>query len=166
MAKNNRDFSDERLRYLYESARLGSMRAASEFLNMAPSSISRQIAGMEKELGIELIERSRHTVQLTAAGQLAVQYYRDRLSQREALTSSIDDLRGHRQGHIVVAVGQGLVRMPLVRSLSEFVEKFPGSRSPSRMPRPATWQASYETMTRISALRWIRRTIRAFAPEW
>lgn len=126
MAKNNRDFSDERLRYLYESARLGSMRAASEFLNMAPSSISRQIAGMEKELGIELIERSRHTVQLTAAGQLAVQYYRDRLSQREALTSSIDDLRGHRQGHIVVAVGQGLVRMPLVRSLSEFVEKFPG----------------------------------------
>lgn len=102
------------------------MRAASEFLNMAPSSISRQIAGMEKELGIELIERSRHTVQLTAAGQLAVQYYRDRLSQREALTSSIDDLRGHRQGHIVVAVGQGLVRMPLVRSLSEFVEKFPG----------------------------------------
>ncbi len=126
MAKNNRDFSDERLRYLYESARLGSMRAASEYLNMAPSSISRQIAGLEKELGIELIERSRHTVQLTSAGQLVLQYYRDRLSQREALSSSIDDLRGHRQGHIVLAVGQGLVRMLPVRSLSEFLGKFPG----------------------------------------
>jgi DNA-binding transcriptional LysR family regulator len=126
VARSNRDFSDERLRYLYESTRLGSMRAASEFFNMAPSSISRQIAGLEKELGIELIERSRHTIQLTTAGQLVLQYYRDRLSQREALTASIDDIRGHRKGHIVLAVGQGLVRMPLVRSLAEFVVKYPG----------------------------------------
>jgi DNA-binding transcriptional LysR family regulator len=124
--RKSRDFSDERLRYLYESARLGSMRAASEYLDMSPSSISRQIAGLEKELGIELVERSRHTVQLTIAGQLVLQYYRDRQSQREALISSIDDIRGLRKGHIVLAVGQGLVRMPLVRSLSEFVAKHPG----------------------------------------
>lgn len=102
------------------------MRAAAEYLNMAPSSISRQIAGLEKELGIALVERSRHTVQLTAAGQLVLQYYRDRLSQRETLTSSIDDIRGHRKGHIVLAVGQGLVRMPLVRSFTEFVSTYPG----------------------------------------
>lgn len=126
MARKKGDFSDERLRYLYESARLGSMRAASEYLDMAPSSISRQIGELEKELGIDLIERSRHSVQLTAAGQLVVQFYRDRLSQREALVSSLDDIRGHRKGHIVIAVGQGLVRMPLVRSLSEFVGKYPG----------------------------------------
>ena len=125
MPRKNRDFSDERLRYLHESARLGSMRAASEYLDMAPSSISRQIGELEKELGIDLVERSRHTVQLTAAGQLVVQFYRDRLSQREALVSSIDDIRGHRKGHIVVAVGQGLIRMPLVRSLSEFVGRYP-----------------------------------------
>ncbi len=120
------DFSDDRLRYLYEAARLGSMRAASEYLDMAPSSISRQIGMLEKELGVDLIERSRHIVQLTAAGQLVLQYYRDRQSQREALAASIDDIRGHRAGHIVVAVGQGLVRMPLVRALSEFVLKYPG----------------------------------------
>lgn len=126
MPRKNRDFSDERLRYLYESARLGSMRAASEYLDMAPSSISRQIGELEKELGIDLVERSRHAVQLTAAGQIVVQFYRDRLSQREALVSSIDDIRGHRKGHIVVAVGHGLVRMPLVRGLSEFVGRYPG----------------------------------------
>lgn len=126
MQRKSRDFSDERLHYLYESARLGSMRAASEYLNMSPSSISRQIAGLEKELGIELIERSRHTVQLTMAGQLVLQHFRDRQSQREALISSIDDIRGLRKGHIVLAVGQGLVRMPLVRSLSDFVAKYPG----------------------------------------
>lgn len=126
MGRNTKDFADDRLRYLYESVRLGTMRAASEYLNMAPSSISRQIAGLEKELGIDLVEKSRHTVQLTSAGQLVLQYYRDRLSQRETLISGIDDIRGRRKGHIVIAVGQGLVRMPLVRSISEFVEKFPG----------------------------------------
>jgi DNA-binding transcriptional LysR family regulator len=82
------------------------MRAASDYLNMAPSSISRQIAGLEKELGIDLVEKSRHTVQLTSAGQLVLQYYRDRLSQRETLISGIDDIRGRRKGHIVIAVGQ------------------------------------------------------------
>ena len=46
-----------RLRYLYEAARLGTMRAASEELNVATSSISRQIAALEKDLGMRLIER-------------------------------------------------------------------------------------------------------------
>lgn len=126
MSSHNRGFVDGSLRYLYESVRLGTMRAASEYLNMAPSSISRQIAGLEKELGIDLVEKSRHTIQLTAAGQLVLEYYRDRLSQREALTAGIDDLRGLRKGHILIAVGQGLVRMPLVRSISEFIDRYPG----------------------------------------
>lgn len=117
---------DDRLKYLYESARLGTMRAASEHLNMAPSSISRQIALLERELGIDLVEKSRHTVQLTFAGQLVLQYYKDRLSQREALTSSLDEVRGRRAGNIAIAVGQGLVRIPLVRSISQFLKKYPG----------------------------------------
>lgn len=126
MGRNIKDFADDRLRYLYESVRLGTMRAASEYLNVAPSSISRQIAALEKELGVDLVEKSRHAVQLTIAGQLVLQYYRDRLSQREALISGLDDLRGRRKGHITLAVGQGLVRMPLVRSISDFVGKYPG----------------------------------------
>jgi DNA-binding transcriptional LysR family regulator len=126
MGRSTKEFVDDRLKYLYESARLGTMRAASEYLNMAPSSISRQIALLEKELGIDLVEKSRHNVQLTVAGQLVMQYYKDRLSQREALVSSLDEVRGRRAGNIAIAVGQGLVRMPLVRSISQFVKKFPG----------------------------------------
>ena len=111
MGKNIMDFADARLAYLYESVRLGTMRAASEHLNMAPSSISRQIASLERELGIDLVEKSRHTVQLTTAGQLVLQYYRDRLSQRESLISGIDDIRGQRKGQMVLAIGQGLIRV-------------------------------------------------------
>ena len=54
-----------RLRYLYEAARLGTMRAASEELNVATSSISRQIAALEKDLGMRLIEGGRRKIKLT-----------------------------------------------------------------------------------------------------
>jgi DNA-binding transcriptional LysR family regulator len=119
-------FTDDRLRYLFESVRLGTMRAASEYLDIAPSSISRQISSLERELGTLLVEKGRHTIQLTTAGELVVDYYRERLSQREALVAAIDDLRGSRKGHLTIAVGQGLVRMPLVRTLREFMSKYPG----------------------------------------
>ena len=66
-----------RLRYLYEAARLGTMRAASEELNVATSSISRQIAALEKDLGMRLIEGGRRKIKLTEAGDAAFAYYRE-----------------------------------------------------------------------------------------
>jgi hypothetical protein len=48
------EISDSRLKYLYEAHRQGTMRAASEFFNVAPSSVSRQIASLERELGLTL----------------------------------------------------------------------------------------------------------------
>lgn len=121
-----KDFPDDRLRYLYESVRLRTMRAASDFLGMAPSSISRQIAGLERELGFEVIEKNRHTLQLTAAGERLVDYYKDRLSQREALLSDLGDLRDQRTGTISIAIGKGLVRVVLAQSVAEFTSKYPG----------------------------------------
>lgn len=121
-----RDFADERLRYLYESHRLRTMRAASEFFDVAPSSVSRQIASLEEELGLALVERGRHSIQLTAAGAMVLDYYRDRLAQREALIAGIDDLRGLRKGHLFVAAGHGLLRMPLIRTLRDYMEHHPG----------------------------------------
>lgn len=123
-----KEFPDDRLRYLFESVRLGTMRAASEFFDMVPSSISRQIAGLEKEIGFDVIEKNRHTLQLTAAGKLLVDYYKDRLAQREALLSDLDDLRDMRTGNINVAMGKGLVRVTLAQSVAEFTSMFPGVR--------------------------------------
>lgn len=51
--------NDGRIHFLYQAWRSGSMRAASEILEMAPSSISRQIARLEHEVGSTLIEHGR-----------------------------------------------------------------------------------------------------------
>ncbi|MCK9919731.1 LysR family transcriptional regulator [Microbacteriaceae bacterium K1510] len=121
----SRTLVEDGLLYLSHAARLGTMRAASDLFDVSPSTISRQIASLEKEFGIDLVEKNRHVVKLTEAGRRVLTYYRDQQAQRETLLSDIDDLKGLRTGHVVIAVGQGLIRIPLVASIQEFNRRFP-----------------------------------------
>ncbi len=45
-----------RLRYLFEAVRLGGVRAAADFLNVAPSAVSRQLVLLEKAARTPLLE--------------------------------------------------------------------------------------------------------------
>ena len=51
------DFDQERLHYLRQAVRLGSIRGAAERLNVNPSTVSRQIALLEKQVSTTLLER-------------------------------------------------------------------------------------------------------------
>lgn len=114
-----------RLRYLYEVARCGSMRAASEKMNVAPSSVSRQIATLEDELGVGVLERGRGTAKLTEAGEMVVRYYREDLTQKEMLASHLDDIRGLRRGTVIISMGEGYVSDLLSESLQAFSARYP-----------------------------------------
>ena len=117
--------SDIRLRYLFESARLETMRAASDKLDVATSSVSRQIAELEKDLGIPLIEKGRRRIKLTEAGEAAYLYYRDKLAQEEAFLSKIDELKNMRTGNIYLALGSAFISPQFSEMLQEFMEKHP-----------------------------------------
>lgn len=117
--------SDIRLRYLYESARLETMRAASESLDVATSSVSRQIAELEKELGIALIEKGRRRIKLTEAGEAAYLYYREKMSYEEAFLSRIDELKNMRTGDIYLAMGSAFISQQFSEMLQGFMEKYP-----------------------------------------
>lgn len=109
------------LRYLYESARLGTMRAASEKLEVEPSTISRQIARLEKALGIELIERSRRKVMLTEAGKLTVDYYKEIRTSEDTWLANLENLKSARAGSIVIHMGEGLITDAFLGMLNRFV---------------------------------------------
>lgn len=119
------DFSDERLKYLFLSARLGTMRAAADAFGVAPSSVSRQIAQLERYLRQPLVEKGVHKVRLTAAGELVVAHYQERLAQKEVLLSRLDDLRGVRTGRYSLAVGEGFISTVLMSCLERFTQKYP-----------------------------------------
>jgi DNA-binding transcriptional LysR family regulator len=121
-------FHDHRLRYLAEAVRGGTMRAASENLNVAPSSISRQIAQLEEELGVPLIERSRRRLKLTEAGEIALNYYRELETHQEAFVSRLRDIKGLRGGTVRLAVGEALIGDLLLQVLQRFMAQYPDIR--------------------------------------
>lgn len=117
---------DSALQYFYEAANLGSMRLASDKIGVAVSSISRQIAQLEHELGVPLIERGRRSIRLTEAGQLAYEYHKNQLAGREWLLNQIQELREVKTGRIDLAIGEGFFGPPFTAMIEAFQAKNPG----------------------------------------
>jgi molybdate transport repressor ModE-like protein len=63
-----------RLRLLREVARRGSIAAAAEELSISASAVSQQLAKLERETGVALLERGPRSVRLTAAGVLLAKH--------------------------------------------------------------------------------------------
>ncbi|ETK34129.1 LysR family transcriptional regulator [Microbispora sp. ATCC PTA-5024] len=61
--------SSHRLKVLQEVFRTGSIAGAARTLRLSPSAVSHQLARLEEEAGVGLVERSAHSLQLTAAGR-------------------------------------------------------------------------------------------------
>lgn len=119
------DFDHERLHYLREAVRLGSNRRAAERLNVNPSTVSRQIALLEKEVSSTLLERFGRGVRATEAGQLLVEYARIQNSAREDTLAKLADLKTLKSGHIELATGEGYIGDLLGGPLQEFCQRFP-----------------------------------------
>lgn len=113
------------LRYFHEVARGGSIRAASDSLNIAPSAISRQIVKLEEEMGEPLFERRPRGMVLTPAGQAYQVYVLDALMSLRRLHSEIAELRGLKKGLVRVATIEGLVGSYLSRAISDFRQRLP-----------------------------------------
>jgi len=114
------------LRYLHEAAKLGSMRAAADKLGIAVPSISRQVAQLEAEAGIALIEHGRRSVKLTEAGQLVMAYYGEHLAHREAFDLRLSDLKGLRAGLVKLVIGEGFIGEALAGVLARFAARHEG----------------------------------------
>ncbi|MRX51621.1 LysR family transcriptional regulator [Paracoccus sp. S-4012] len=114
------------MRYLLEALRAGSMRAAGDRLDVAASSISRQIAQLEEHYGAALVEKGRRGIRLTRAGEIVVEHYRNQLADREALHARLADLRAVRTGEVTLAVGEGFLGRSLTDMITRFRQDHPG----------------------------------------
>src|SRR4051794_33905947 len=88
-----------RLRVLREVATRGSFSAAADALHFTQSAVSQQIAALEREAGMPLVERGARGVRLTQAGEALVRHtdvILARLADAEAELEAIAGLRGGR----------------------------------------------------------------------
>lgn len=116
------------LRYFSEVARTGSLRQASDAYFVAPSAISRQISNLEKELGVELFERSSRGMVLTEAGQLTLQFVRESSTNIDRFRAMIEDLSQLRRGTVNLAVVEGTTSTFLPSVIAAFGQRYPGVR--------------------------------------
>ena len=114
-----------RLRVLKEVAYRGSFSAAAEALSYTQSAISQQIATLEAETGMALLERHPRGVTLTAAGQTLVGHAEGILARLEAAESSLEAIAGLRGGRLRVASfpTAGAALMPL--AIATFRSAYP-----------------------------------------
>ncbi|SAL75133.1 LysR family transcriptional regulator [Caballeronia terrestris] len=118
--------TESRIVYFYEAVRCGTIRAAADALNVAPSAVSRQIGLLESELDAVLVERHARGVKPTEAGAHVIDYFREQLAHRDDLLSRLQELRGLRTGHISVVLGEGFVSDLLAGPMQHFCKQFPG----------------------------------------
>src|SRR3989454_1736082 len=118
--------SASRLRILSEVAKRGSFSAAAQALPSPQPAVSQQIAALETQTGVKLLERHARGVRLTAAGQTLVAHAEGvlaRLDAAEAALSAIAGLRGGRLRMASFPTG-GATLMPV--AIAEFRAAYPG----------------------------------------
>lgn len=117
--------TESRIAYFFEAVRSGTIRAAADWLNVAPSAVSRQITLLEEELDAALIERHSRGVTPTEAGEYVIEYFREQRAHRDDLLSRLQELRGLRTGHVNVVLGEGFVSDMLSGPMQQFCRQYP-----------------------------------------
>jgi DNA-binding transcriptional LysR family regulator len=106
----------QRLRVFRSVVASGSIQAAARHLGFTPSAVSQQVATLQKETGLVLIERSGRGIVPTAAARALVAESDDVIAALSRLDAVITDLREGRTGRLVVGyfASAGAAWMPRV----------------------------------------------------
>jgi DNA-binding transcriptional LysR family regulator len=115
-----------RLRMLKEVAYRGSFSAAALALDYTQSAVSQQIAALEAEVGLTLLERHPRGVSLTAAGQTLVGHAEGVFAQLDAAEAALSEIAGLRGGRLRMASfpTAGGTLMPV--AIAAFRSSYPG----------------------------------------
>lgn len=106
-----------RMRILREVATYGSIAAAAEALYMTPSGVSQQMAALEREAGVELLDRTHRRVRLTSAGERLVARTEQVLAVLEEAQAELADVAGGLAGRLSICAFPTAARAILVPAL-------------------------------------------------
>ncbi|QIK61807.1 LysR family transcriptional regulator [Leucobacter viscericola] len=116
----------EQLRSFSEVASIGHFTRAAEQLHLAQPSLSRQIATLEADLGVELFHRARGNITLTSAGERLLPLARRILADADTARGEMAELAGLRRGRIRLGATPTLCTSLVADVLAEFRVRYPG----------------------------------------
>ncbi len=110
------------LYYFWTTARLGSISAAAEDLNLARPTISAQLKQLEKSMGHDLFDRSSRRMQLSEFGQTAFRYAEDIFSTGREFQDLINGHTPNRTLRFRVGMPDALPKLITYRLLKPTLE--------------------------------------------
>lgn len=117
-----------RLRFLRELAERGTLGAVATALGYSPSTVSQQLALLEKETGTRLLEKAGRGVRFTDAGRLLAEHARTLLSAAAAAEADLAALGGDVRGTVRAGGLQSAARRLLVPAVARMMADHPRVR--------------------------------------
>ena len=114
------------LEYVAEVANQKSFTRAADKINVTQSTLSHQIAKLEKELGIKLFERKARTVRLTQGGEEFLTHVHLLLNNLENAKQAVQTYRGLLKGTLKIGVIAALGGLNYANMIADFYKQHPG----------------------------------------
>jgi DNA-binding transcriptional LysR family regulator len=114
------------LRVLSAVAEHGSFSAAAEAMSMTQPAVSRQIAGLERRLGVRLFQRMPRGVRATSAGQTAIELARNALARLQAIETHLAALVTMEAGHLRLSAFPSANTFLVPEAIRRFGDAHPG----------------------------------------
>ncbi len=118
----------KRLRILREVAQRGSFSAAADGLYLSQSAVSQQIATLEREVGMKLLDRTREGPKLTDAGRVLVTHAEAAIARLEEAERELAAIAGLEGGELRLASFPSASATVLTEAVSSFHRNHPGVR--------------------------------------
>jgi DNA-binding transcriptional LysR family regulator len=106
------------------AAELNFSRAAQR-IHVVQSALSASVGRLEKELGVELFDRSRRQIALTAAGEVFLGHAREVMHTAHRARTSVDAFRDQLTGTVTLGTLMSWGRLNLPAALEEFRSAYP-----------------------------------------
>lgn len=114
-----------RLSILREVADRGTITAAAEALYLTPPAVSHQLATLEREVGIPLLERTARSVRLTGAGKRLVAHSQIILANCEAALADVATFAEEISGSVRISVFQTAAQSIALPALAALARRYP-----------------------------------------
>jgi DNA-binding transcriptional LysR family regulator len=113
------------MRVLIEVAAHGSMSAAADRLNYTASAVSQQIATLEREVGVALVERAPRSITLTDAGRSLAAHGEAILARMELAEMEVKEIAGLNGGRLRMATFRSAGETIMAEAIAVFHRRHP-----------------------------------------
>jgi DNA-binding transcriptional LysR family regulator len=117
-----------RLAHLVAAARHGSLSAAAAQLGLSQPALSKSIRGLERDLGMRLLDRGRHGVVPTEAGEALIARGHAIEAELRAAADEVESLRDAARGRVTIGCGPSEATRLLPMAMESLHASDPGLR--------------------------------------